>query len=116
MFWICEENSVDNTEMFLLLLSSAYTDSGPFLLLTPPHHAEDTQEVGRGHSWDSWPQLTEGISHTIQRHAQHIRLGTEEGRGRQSELRHLSSQVTVAGVGALVSWGWLNTCPLMEST
>ena len=25
MFWICAENSVDNTGMFLLLLSSAYS-------------------------------------------------------------------------------------------
>ena len=37
MFWICAENSVDNTGMFSLLLSSAYTESRPFLLLTAPH-------------------------------------------------------------------------------
>ena len=36
MFWICAENSVDNMGMFPLLLSSAYTKSRPFLLLTPP--------------------------------------------------------------------------------
>jgi len=36
MFWICAENSVDNIGMFLLLLSRAYTESRPFLLLTPP--------------------------------------------------------------------------------
>ena len=36
MFWICAENSVDSTEMFSLLLSSAYTESRPFLLLAPP--------------------------------------------------------------------------------
>ena len=37
MFWICAGNSVDNAGMFLLLLSSAYTESRP----------------GRGHSRDS---------------------------------------------------------------
>uniref|UniRef100_A0A8B9YXA4 non-specific serine/threonine protein kinase n=1 Tax=Buteo japonicus TaxID=224669 RepID=A0A8B9YXA4_9AVES len=49
MFWICAENSVDNAEMFQLLLSSAYTESRPFLLLTPPH-----QQVGWGctRSWE----------------------------------------------------------------
>jgi len=25
MFWICDENSIDNTPMFQLLLSSSYT-------------------------------------------------------------------------------------------
>jgi len=43
MFWICAENSVDNTGMFLLLLSSAYTEPRPFLLLTLAH-----QQVGWG--------------------------------------------------------------------
>ena len=49
MVWICAENSVDNTGMFSLLLSSAYTESRPFLLLTPPH-----QRVGWGctRSWE----------------------------------------------------------------
>ena len=37
VFWICAENSVDNTGMFQLWLSRAYTVSRPFLLLTPPH-------------------------------------------------------------------------------
>jgi len=35
MFWISAENSVDNTGMFSLLLSSAYTAPGPLLVLTP---------------------------------------------------------------------------------
>jgi len=43
MFWICAGNSVDNIGMFYLLLSSSYTESRPFLLLTPPH-----QRVGWG--------------------------------------------------------------------
>ena len=50
MFWIWAENSVDNTEMFSLLLSSAYTEARPFLLLTPPH-----QRLGWGYtrSWEA---------------------------------------------------------------
>jgi len=39
------------------------------------------QEAGKGHSWDNWPKLAKGIFHTIWRHAQHIKLGEEEGRG-----------------------------------
>ena len=55
VFWICAENSVDNTGMFSLPLSSAYTEPRPFLLLTPPHQRGGwvAQEVGRGHSQDS---------------------------------------------------------------
>jgi len=34
LLWICAEDG--NTGMFWLLLSSAHTESGPFLLLTPP--------------------------------------------------------------------------------
>jgi len=37
MFWVCAENSVDSTEIFLLLLGSPYTESHLFLLLTLPH-------------------------------------------------------------------------------
>jgi len=43
MFWIYAANIVDNTRMFLLMLSSAHTESRPFLLLTPPR-----QQVGWG--------------------------------------------------------------------
>jgi len=43
MFWICDQNSVDNIGMFKILPSSSYTESRPFLLLTPPH-----QQAGWG--------------------------------------------------------------------
>ena len=48
------------------------TESRPLLLLTPPHQRVGwgAQEVGRGHSWDSWPQLTKGVFHTRWCHAQ----------------------------------------------
>jgi len=49
MFWICAEYSIDNTGIFLLLLSSAYAESRLYLLFTPPH-----QQAGWGctGSWD----------------------------------------------------------------
>ena len=38
MVWICSEISVDNMEIFSVLLSGASTESRAFLLLlTPPH-------------------------------------------------------------------------------
>ena len=83
MFWICAENSIDNTGMFQLSLSSLYTESRPFLLLTSPH-----QRVGWGctRSWEGTQlgqltQLTKWILHNIQHHAQHTKQGEEEGRG-----------------------------------
>jgi len=36
MLWTFAENCVDNTGMFQFLLSSAYRDPRPSLLLTPP--------------------------------------------------------------------------------
>ena len=49
MFWISEDNTVDNTFMFRLLLSSSYTVSRPSLFLTLP-----CQRVGWGctRSWE----------------------------------------------------------------
>ena len=35
--FVLEAVVIDNTGMFSLLLSSAYTELRPFLLLTPPH-------------------------------------------------------------------------------
>lgn len=43
MFLNCAEKSVDNTEIFLLLLSSVCIESRHFQLLVPPH-----QGGGRG--------------------------------------------------------------------
>ena len=37
MFWVCAENGVANTEMFLLSLRISHTESRPSLLLTLPH-------------------------------------------------------------------------------
>jgi len=56
VFGICAENSTDNTGVFHSLLSSARTASpGPV-----SERAGGAQGAGRGHSQDSWPQLTQG--------------------------------------------------------
>lgn len=57
---ICAGNNVDNSWIFLLLLSSACTESSPFPFLTP--HPTTAEGFGRGHSC---LQLSRGISHTI---------------------------------------------------
>ena len=46
---------------------------------------------------------------TVWLHAQHIKLGEEQGSGRHLDLGCLSSQVTVMCDGTLLSWRWLNT-------
>jgi len=55
MFWICAENSVDNTGMFSLPLNSAYTESRPFCSSHHPTSKEagGAEEAGRGHGRDS---------------------------------------------------------------
>lgn len=56
------------TPEFYLLLKGAYTVSRPYLLLTlPPSSRKDGcgQEVGRGHSLDSWLELIRDIPHHL---------------------------------------------------
>ena len=83
--FICVGNSVGNTGMFQLLLSSAYTASRPFLLLTPPH-----QGVGWGctRSWEGTQlgQLTPTDQRDIPYHMYDVMLsnkswGKKEERG-----------------------------------
>lgn len=98
--------TVDNSGIFSLSLSSTYTAPRPFLFLSPPHQCvvRGTQEVGRGHSLDSWPQLTKGIPHMML-------CSPYKSGGRRNgecwESWHLSS---VTHDGALLSWSWLTTC------
>ena len=97
MVWICAGNSVDNTGMFLLLLTGAYTASRPFLLLTPPH-----QWVGWGgtSSWEGTQpgQLTPTDPRHIPDHMTSCSAYRAGGRRRKrwtcSEWWRLSSQVT----------------------
>jgi len=86
MHFICAENSVDNTGMFELLLSSAYTESRLFLLLTSPH-----QRVGWGctRNWEATQlgQLTPTDQRDVPYHMMSCSaykapaLYEEEGRG-----------------------------------
>jgi len=106
VFWICAENSVDNTGMFSSLLSSAHTASGAFQPLTPL-----LQQAGWGHK-----ELGEDIARTddpgdIPHHMASRSAYKVGGRRKGGCLQpwHLSSQVAVRGDGALLSWGWLNT-------
>ena len=82
LFWICAGNSVDNTGRFSLLLSSAHTESRPFLLLTPPH-----QRVGWGctRSWEgTWlGQLTPTVQRDIPYHMVSCSAYTAGGRRRK---------------------------------
>lgn len=73
-------SSVDETVMFLLLLSSTYTVSRTFLpLVLPLQWGEGVaQGVERGHSQDS--QLIQGIFHKIWHCAGYIKQGKERGR------------------------------------
>ena len=54
MIWICAEHGVDSIVMYLLLLSRAYTDPRPFLLLDcqTGKKVEGALEVGRRYSQD----------------------------------------------------------------
>ena len=78
--------------------------------------AGGAQGVGRGHSWDSWPQLTKGIFQTMWRHAQHIKLGEEEGRGGTFRVMVFVFPSNRYVWWSLASWRWLNTCLPMGSS
>ena len=106
MFWICAVNSVDNAEVFLLLLSSAYTESRSFLLLTPPH-----QQIGWGctRSWEGTQlgQLTPTDPRDIPDHMMSClayKAGGRRRKGGTFRITAIVSQVTVTRDGALLSW------------
>jgi len=94
MFWTCDENSVDNTAKLLLMLSSAYTESRPFLFLTPHH-----QRVGWGYTstWEGTQpgQLTPTDQRGILYHMESCSAYQARGsrKGGCSEWWCLSSQV-----------------------
>jgi len=71
--------AIDNTGMFSLLLSSAHKEPRPLLLLT--HQSGGAQEVGRGHSQDSQPQLTKGTFHAVWHRTQKEKWGGRRGAG-----------------------------------
>lgn len=59
---ICGENTIDNTPMSQLWQSGAYKE--------PVRRLGVHQELERGHSQDSWPNLTKGMSHAMWNHGQ----------------------------------------------
>jgi len=67
-------------------------------------------------SWDSWLQLTIGISHTIWHCAQKQMLGERKRKWECAGLWHFSSQVTIAFDEALPSRMQLDICLLMGSS
>lgn len=56
-----------------------------------------------------------GIFHTTECQGQPNKREEEERRGSIQRNSILSSQVTVTHDGALLSWGWVNTCLPMKS-
>ena len=69
--------------MFLLLLSSAYTEPRPLLLLTPPVSRLGVhKKLGGDTAGTADPQLTKGISHTIMTSCSAYKA---EGRRRKGE-------------------------------
>jgi len=74
VFWMWNENNVDNVLMFSVVMrQSKIFLAGSHWLGLP-----GAREAGRGHSWDSWPQLAKGIFHTIC-HAQYTSWGSWPG-------------------------------------
>jgi len=102
MFWICAENSVDNTGMFLLLLSSAYTESRPFLLLAPP-----CKWVGWGctKGWERTQQgqLTSAGQRDIPYHV--MALSAHKAGGRRRKVKTFGATVFVFPSNHYVRWG-----------
>lgn len=73
VFWIQDENSVDHTSIFQLLLNSVYTNSRTFLfftLLCQQEGWEWAQEAGSGQNENSCSKLAKGILHTRWCHAE----------------------------------------------
>jgi len=108
--------SVDDTWMFYLLPSRAYTDSRPFLPLTLPH-----KEGGWGctSSWEATQlaRLTPTDQRDIPCHkisCSAYKAGGIKRKGQRSELWCLPSQVTFTCGGGLLSWRLLNTCLSMS--
>jgi len=69
--------------MFQSSLSSTCTEPRSFPLSAHPTSKQTggAGAAGRGHSQDSWPQLTKGMFCTVWRRAQRVKLGDEGGRG-----------------------------------
>lgn len=115
MFCICSESCAGNTEMFLLPLSSADTESRLFCI--SPHlsskEAGDAQEAGRRHSQNSRSKLTTVKFHALRHHDQHKRAG----RGWVTCLRclewwcYLSKPSLSIRESCIPGEDWTSACP-----
>lgn len=67
------------------------------------------QGTGRGHSQESWRQMTKGMFHIMWHHSQYIKEEERESFGVIGFVlpSHLYCD------GTLLSWGWLNSFPAM---
>lgn len=79
------------------------------------HHSPQADRLGhtrisRGHSQNSWPQVTKGIPQTMWCRS----LRGKDKEGGDIQLWDLSSQISVTHEEALLSWGQLNICLVME--
>ena len=72
----------------------------------------DAKEAGRGHSQNSWPQLTKGIPRPYGIVLRNKSWGKNEEDG-SSVSWCLSSHITITYDEAMLSWRWLNTCLTM---
>lgn len=82
LVWIWAENSIDNREIHYYWVVFALHQGLSFS--SPQPTSEGTggaQEVLRGQSQKSWPQLATEISHNGWHHAQYIKLGEEVSKG-----------------------------------
>lgn len=102
MFWFCDKNGVDNTPLFLWLLSGALTAfSAPWL----PHW-------GCTRCWGRTAELTpaepRGIPVPGSAH--------KPGEGGKGDIQSYDICLTKSHDEPLLSWTWLNTCLPVGST
>ena len=95
VFWICDQTVLVTHWRCSCCWTDLAQHQGLFYFSCCPTSelAGGAQEVGRGCSRDSWPQLTKGIFHTMwHQQLSNKKLGKRRRKGGCSELWHLSSQ------------------------
>lgn len=106
VFWICDQNNIDNTKMFSLLLRSTCTVASPFLPLTPPLSGlgvcKELWGDTAGPKWPhGYPTLCDGCSA--------YKAGWEEGREGMFKVI-FSSHPYAWWIHAFHWAGWTSAC------